>query len=569
VAGFSATRSSPNLSSHDLRIIALNNIAESLSQQAINQPDAVALVMPRKKLADGWAGDVLTYAELNEQVDAFARGMVVRGLQKGVRVAMMVPPSPMFFITFFALLRAGGIPILIDPGIGLKPLGQCLKEAEPELFIGISKAQWARRLLGWAKHTIRGTITVGGRWGQHTDRHLMKLGRAYRDSTALPEVHANDPAAILFTSGSTGIPKGVVYRHRHFQEQVRLIKETYQIEAGEIDCPTFPPFALFDPALGMTTVIPPMDFTRPASVNPAMLVGLIKHYQVTNLFGSPALMNTLTNYTQAQDVRLPSIKRVLSAGAPVSPKVVERMHRAIAERADIHTPYGATEGLPVATISGREILAGLAARHRNGFGICVGRPLSANQVKIIEITDKAVASFAETETLGIEAIGEICVMGPSITDQYWARPEQTKSAKIKDDTGRIWHRMGDVGWLDDAGRLWFCGRKSERVITPDGVLFTECVEGIVNATPGVYRSALVGLTHEGPTQRGYQEPVVVVELEAGYDEALVVQSIEEILQERPLTRGIQKVIVRPKLPVDIRHNAKIRRGELARSLSTV
>lgn len=541
----------------------MSNIAEALSHQAATQGDAVALIIPKKQTATGWVDERLTYRELNDQVEALARGLVVKGFSKGTRVALMVPPSPMFFISFFALMRAGCVPILIDPGIGLKPLKQCLAEAEPQVFMGIAKAQWARRILGWGKASIRHTITVGSRWAAISDRSLIQLGQVHKEATKLPTVSPDDPAAILFTSGSTGIPKGVVYRHRHFEAQVELVRETYNIKPGEIDCPTFPPFALFDPALGMTTVIPKMDFTKPASVDPKMLVSLIEHYQVTNLFGSPALMNTLTTHTQAHGIRLPALKRVLSAGAPVSPKVVERMHRVLNEAADIHTPYGATEVLPVATVSGRQIVSGLSARHRNGQGICVGKALSANQVKIIAIDDGVIEKLSDAEVLGAEAVGEICVTGPSVTDQYWARPEQTAEAKMVGEQGEVWHRMGDLGWLDDEGRVWFCGRKSERVVTIEGVLFTECVEGIVNAVSGVYRSALVGVSAKDAREGGVKTPIVVIELEPGKDKKIVIQAVKEELQRRPLTQSIHRVEVHAGLPVDIRHNAKIKRGVLA------
>ncbi len=545
----------------------MSNISNALSQQACTRPNAVALIIPKKKTASGWQDERLTYAELNEQVEALARGLVVKSIPKGTRVALMVPPSPMFFIAFFALMRAGCVPILIDPGIGLKPLKKCLGEAAPQIFMGIAKAQWARRFFGWGKTTVEQTITVGARWGQATDRGLMALGRVHKDTAALPTVDAYDPAAILFTSGSTGIPKGVVYRHGHFQAQVELIRDTYSIESGEVDCPTFPPFALFDPALGMTTVIPQMDFTKPAQVDPEMLVGLIQHYGVTNLFGSPALMNTLTRYTQQNEIKLPSLRRVLSAGAPVSPQVVERMHRALSTSADIHTPYGATEALPVATVSGRQILSGLSARHRNGLGICVGKCLSANEVKIIEITDAVIEKFEHARQLPIEAIGEICVHGPSVTEKYWSRPQQTALAKMTDGSNGIWHRMGDVGWLDEDGRLWFCGRKNERVITDSCVLYTECVEGIVNAIPGVYRSALIGLPRKDDLSNELQEPVIVIELDSHADQDVVLQEVQETLKLRPWTAQISKVQFRKKLPVDIRHNAKIGRAQLARELA--
>ena len=532
------------------------NIAQALTRQATTQPDGIALIIPRKRTKRGWTDRRYTYRELDQLSNRLAAGLSAEGIAPGTRVAFMVPPSLEFFALFFALFKAGAIPVLIDPGIGIKPLKTCLAEARPEVFLGITKAHLARLVLGWGRGHIKRLITVGPR--------LLWRGARYKDlaasstsSSRPPEVKPDDPAAILFTSGSTGIPKGVVYRQRHFAAQVELVRDSYAIRPGEVDLPTFPPFALFDPALGMTTVIPPMDFTRPARVDPAMLVSLIKEYSVTNLFGSPALMNTLTRHLEAQKIKLPGLKRVLSAGAPVHPRVIERIHRALAEHADIHTPYGATECLPVATISGRELSGGLSAGNRAGKGICVGKPLAANHVRVIAISDRPIDLAEQAVDVDRGEIGEICVWGPTVTDTYWAREQQTHEAKMTDAKGRIWHRMGDLGWQDEQGRLWFCGRKSERVRTAGGELYTECVEGPVNAVPGVYRSALVGLG-----EPGQQTPAVVIEAEPGADHDQIVPGVREIVQRF----GIERIEFSKGFPVDIRHNAKIRRHELAAQL---
>jgi len=538
------------------------NIAEALRAQAAERPDGVALIVPTRKRADGrWADRRWTWRQLNDLSDRLAVGLQRAEISPGTRIAFMVPPSLEFFAMFFALFRAGCVPVLIDPGIGLKPLKACLGEARPEVFIGVTRAQVARMLFGWARGHIKRCITVGAR--------PFGLGMRYRDLLSdnpsrfqPPQTDPDAPAAILFTSGSTGIPKGVVYRHRHFAAQVGLVRDTYAIRAGEVDLPTFPPFALFDPALGMTTVVPKMDFTRPARANPEMLTSLIEQYRVTSLFGSPALMNTLSRHLERCSEKLPTVRRVLSAGAPVSPDVVERMHLALAEKADIHTPYGATECLPVATIGGRELVGDLAAGNRAGKGICVGKPLDANRIAIIRTTDQPLARLTDSRAVESGEIGEICVSGPTVTDTYWQREAQTRLAKMVDDRGAIWHRMGDLGWIDENGRLWYCGRKSERVVTPEGTLYTECVEGIVNSVRGVYRSALVGL---GPDR--HKTPVVVVEPEAGQHKSTLVPRVAERMSEHQITTGIERIEIRKSLPVDIRHNAKIRRGELAESLS--
>ena len=533
------------------------HIADALRAQAVRQPDAPALIIPTRRVRGRWRDRRTSWRELDQLCDRLAAGLQRHGIGKGTRVAFMVPPSLEFFALFFALFKTGAVPVLVDPGIGLKSLKNCLGEARPEVFIGVTRAQIARMLFGWTRATVRHTITIGPR--------PFGRGLRYRNlldgpSTTFepPQTSPDDPAAILFTSGSTGIPKGVVYRHRHFLAQIELLRSTYSIEPGEVDLPTFPPFALFDPALGMTTVIPKMDFTRPARANPDMLVSMIEQYGVTNLFGSPALMNTLSRHLEHQKLRLPGLARVLSAGAPVAPDTVERMRAALNGDADLHTPYGATECLPVATISGAELIGPRSEANREGHGICVGRPLTANRIRIIRIEDQPIARLADSAEVEPGEIGEICVLGPTTTDCYWQREAQNRLAKMSDEDGATWHRMGDLGWLDQTGRLWYCGRKSERVETAAGPLYTECVEGIVNATRGVFRSALVGVGESGRSR-----PVVIIEPDRGSSEPGLVDRVHARLQAFAETELIDTVLQHPSLPVDIRHNAKIRRPRLA------
>jgi acyl-coenzyme A synthetase/AMP-(fatty) acid ligase len=240
------------------------------------------------------------------------------------------------------LFKAGAVPVLIDPGIGIKPLKTCLDEAWPEAFIGVTKAQIARKIFGWAPKVK--LITSGAKlgWGGLNTKQLRKLGQKSSGSV-LAATHPDEMAALLFTSGSTGIPKGVVYRHRHFMSQVEMLQSAFNIQPGEVDLPTFPPFALFDPAMGMTTVVPYMDPTRPAKADPELLLQSINRFKVTNIFGSPALLNVLGRYCEAQNIRMPGVRRIISAGAAVPVATIRRLQKALPEGSDIFTPYGATE----------------------------------------------------------------------------------------------------------------------------------------------------------------------------------------------------------------------------------
>jgi acyl-CoA synthetase (AMP-forming)/AMP-acid ligase II len=536
------------------------NIADALRRAAREAPERIAMRIPDGREADGSARwRTLSYRELDRGSDELAAGLAAVGIGPGVRSVLMVRPSEALFLLMFALFKAGAVPVLVDPGINRAALKACLAEARPEAFIGIPLAQAASLLLGWGRATIRTRVTVGATWfwGGHT----LDAVRA-RGVDATPAAGAGDPdalAAILFTSGSTGVPKGVEYTHANFLAQVALIREAFGIEAGEVDLPTFPPFALFDPGLGMTSVIPDMDPTRPGSADPRKLIAAIEAHGCTTLFGSPALLDNLTRHAEAHGITLPGLRRVLSAGAPVRPEVVERTYRMLPPQAEVWTPYGATECLPVAVIEGREILR-VRARTDEGGGICVGRPLAANRVRVIGIHDEAIAEWSDALELPPGAIGEITVAGPSATRAYFGRESATKLAKIREGA-RIVHRMGDVGYFDEEGRLWYCGRKSHRVVTRRGTLYSECVEGVFNAHPAVRRSALVGI---GP--RDDRMPAICIELAdrtQTTEWALIKAELRELGDRHPVSRGIREFLLHWGFPVDIRHNAKIGREQLA------
>ena len=532
------------------------NIAATLPRLAREQPDRVAMRCPG---ADGRYAPVLTYAQLDARSDAVAAGLGRYGIGRGTRTVVMVRPTPEFFLLMFALFKAGAVPVLVDPGIDRRALKQCLDEAEPEAFIGIPLAQCARLLLGWAR-SARRIVTVGARWGWGgtTLARVEKQGAGA--GPQLADTAPDDMAAILFTSGSTGVPKGVVYRHRHFTGQIDLLRDAFAMQPGGVDLPTFPPFALFDPALGLTSIIPDMDPTRPASADPEKLHAAIARFGVTQLFGSPALMKVLADHGRP----LPTLRRVTSAGAPVPPDTVARMRALLPDDAQFWTPYGATECLPVAVIEGRELEATREATE-SGAGTCVGRPVPPNQVRIIRIDDGAIADWTLAEPLPDGEVGEITVAGPTATDAYFNREAATRIAKIRERLPaggeRIVHRMGDVGYFDAQGRLWFCGRKTQRVETALGPLYTEQAEPIFNTHPDVRRTALVGVG-----EPGRQRAVLCFELlpeVAAMRRDAVAEDLRTLARRHPHTADIDIFLCHPGFPVDIRHNAKIGREKLA------
>ncbi|HCP48321.1 MAG TPA: peptide synthase [Deltaproteobacteria bacterium] len=498
----------------------------------------------------------MSFSELDQLSSSYARGFERVGISRGTRTVLMLKPSLDFFAVVFALFKVGAVVILADPRVGVGPLRRCLREVDPEAFVGIPLAHVARLVLGLP--TVKICVTRGPRlfWGGHKLQQL-------RDDREEPfPVTATDPdelAAILFTSGSTGIPKGAVYTHGIFDAQVRLLKQMFAFGADEVDLCTFPLFALFDPALGMTAVVPDMDASRPGSADPEKLVAAIEDQGCTTMFGSPALVRNLANFTAKEGRSLPMLRRVLSAGAPVPHDVLETMHKALRDEVEVFTPYGATEALPVCLIGSRTILKDTASGTAEGKGICVGRPVDEVTVRIISIGDEPIDQWSDDLQVAPGEIGEITVQGPIVTPGYFGRQDQTALAKIHGHDGGLIHRMGDLGWIDPEGRVWMCGRKAHRVQTAAGPLFTIPVERVFDNHAGVRRTALVGVGDPGA-----QLPVLLVEPnDAAHDTSALLDELRQLGERCATTEPIHDFLLHPEpFPVDIRHNAKIRREAL-------
>jgi olefin beta-lactone synthetase len=541
----------------------LTNIAAHLPKMARLQPHSPAVYFPEGRDRRGRVSYThTTFSQLDRESNRIAQGLETIGIHRGVRTVLMVPPSLDFFALTFALFKVGAVPVLIDPGMGIKNLKACLEEAAPEAFIGIPKAHIARLLFGWGKATIRTLLTVGPRlfWRGSSLTELIDPSAGNTD-TPLAETTADETAAILFTSGSTGVPKGAIYSHGNFCAQVDMLRSLYDIRPGEIDLPTFPLFALFAPALGMTSVIPDMDFTRPGSVDARKIIEAIENFGVTSMFGSPALINRVGRYGQAQNVKLPTLRRVISAGAPVPAAVLERFADMLGEETQIFTPYGATESLPVCSIGSREILEQTRQRTDQGQGVCIGQPVTGIELHIIAIDDQPITSLSDSLKVADGSIGEIVVKGPQVTAGYHNRPESNALAKIQDPAGGFFHRMGDLGYRDGEGRIWFCGRKAHRVESQDRTRFTIPCEAIFNTHPQVFRSALVGIG-----EPGRKRPVICLELESGVgksEQKRIRRELLEIAGRHEITANIHELLFHPAFPVDIRHNAKIFREKLA------
>ncbi len=539
------------------------NIADTLTARAQLQPHQEAVIFPSGRDAFGRVAYThLTFAQLDQLSTQVARGLLAKGIGQGLRTAFLVKPSLEFFVLTFALFKAKAVPVLIDPGIGIRSLRTCLKEAQAKAFLGIPAAHMARILFRWKGAGWTHLVSVSSRsfGSMICYQELLKAG-AHPSAPQLPMTRSEEQAAILFTSGSTGSPKGAVYTHANFLAQVRLLQKSLQIQPGERDLCTFPLFALFAPALGMTAVIPEMDFTRPGSVDPLKIKEAIDNFGIHNMFGSPALIKRVGAWGSEQGWHFPSLQRVISAGAPVPAPVIANFRKLLPESAQFFTPYGATESLPVAIAESRMLLEDTQFLTREGHGLCIGTPAPETEVRILRITDEAMPQFNTLDLMPVGQIGEIAVAGPQRTLAYEQRPEADRLAKaLEGSSGTIFHRMGDLGYLDSKGRLWFCGRRTQRVQSSQGPLYTIPCEAIFNQHPQIARSALIGLG-----KIPHQVPAICIEVHGTLSpkaRTILFAELRELALRYEHTRSIEHFFVHPRFPVDIRHNAKIFREKL-------
>jgi acyl-CoA synthetase (AMP-forming)/AMP-acid ligase II len=533
------------------------NTGSLLTRAALESPDLPAVISPA--FPDYRGRSSMTLAELDRASSAVASALTEEGFDPGDRAALAVGPGPDFHVLVYALFKAGVIPVIVDPGMGIRRAVACLADARPQGLVGGARAHLLSLVFSGAFKGLRKRVTVGRPWGWGGARYA-----AMRERPGPPrptaETAETDPAAILFTSGSTGPAKGVVYTHAMFRAQVESIRGAFGLKEGGTELVTFPLFGLFCPVLKITAAVADMDPVRPGNADPKKIVLSIARHGADSLFASPALLANIAAHLKARGATLPGLRTVICAGAPVRPAVVADMKSVLPPEARLYTPYGATEGMPLTAVEADEI-ANARGMSEQGFGICVGRPVEGCDVRVIAVSDRPVNGFSEKDMLPQGEVGELVAQGPVVAESYFDLPQANALSMTLGPDGGPWRRMGDTGWRDARGRVWFCGRKDQRVTAENGPLFTIPCESVFNNHPLVARSALVGIG-----EPGFQHPVVVIEpagkLSRERWKALV-RELATLAKSNPRTKGIATFLRKDSFPVDIRHNAKIGREKLA------
>jgi len=510
---------------------------------------------------------------LSKRVRQLAAGLVRAGVKPGDRVSLLIPPSADLTAVLYACLRIGAVVVVADAGLGLPGLTRAVRGARPDHVIGALPGLTVARAFSWPGQKISTTtlplpsaLALGVR---HSLGEIARLGA----DESLPEPPAASAvAAVLFTSGSTGPAKGVVYTHAQLEAVRDALSSQYDVGVGTGLVAGFAPFALLGPALGARSVTPDMNVTSPRTLTAKATARAAAAADASVVFLSPAALANVVATADALDafdtMALAGVHTFLSAGAPVPESLLAAAGR-LMPNATPHTPYGMTEGLLMTdiTLEGIRAAAEDAAALPEGEhagGVCVGRPAGSVRVRIAALDSDGMPAGEPSEQPGVT--GEIVLSAPHLKQSYdrlWATnriADADSVPAVAGERGERWHRTGDVGHLDSAGRLWVEGRLPHVIVTAGGVITPVGPEQKIESLLGVNRAALAGI---GP--RGTQQLVAVLETEPAASRPAALGNSELAAAVRHATGlDIAAVLVVAALPTDIRHNSKIDRSALSR-----
>ena len=536
------------------------NVAELIEREATKSPHHPAIIFPQGEKTFSY-----TYEELIKKSCFLSYAFQSSGIKKGDRILFFVKPSLHFSAIAFSLFKLGAIPVFIDPGMGLSNLLRCVRKTKPSYFISERKGIILKWIFRKTFSSLKKTFCTKSFFFYDSIEKILKEEKS--GPILFPKVSETDKASLIYTSGGTGSPKGVWYDHGMFRAQVELLKSEFSYTSSDKDLPGFPLFSMMTIAMGVTSVIPEMDPSSPGTCDPSKIVKNIEEFKVTTIAGSPAIWERVGNYCQEKGITLESVRALIMFGAPI-PKRLHKIFEDILPNGTSYTPYGATECLPVSNISWKTIQEASLPETFPYNAICIGKNIEPCQVRIIQETNKKNLSLSETKELPSYEIGEIIAKGRQASPAYLGEYEANEESKIKDQNS-FWHKMGDLGFKDAEGKLWFCGRKAHKVTSSSTGkdYFSLPTELLFNDHPEIKKTALIKLRCGNKI-----EPALSIE-RLQQEEKLspeAAKSFKKELLSRAAQGGhneISKFFLHKSLPVDRRHNIKIDRKALSEHFS--
>lgn len=529
----------------------MKNVSEFIRQMSELYPNKDSIIAPKRDKYVKY-----TFLELEQRINKLCHKLSSLDIGAGDKVLILIKPNIDFCVITFALFRLGAVAVFIDPGMPKKMLLKCIHDLKPDILLGLPIIHFLSSLFPKTFSSIRVYITNSRYDGLLRAKSLYQSLETYSCDRDIYIPYEGELAAILFTSGGTGAAKGVEYTHDIFINQTTMLQKEFNLKAQDKDIPGFPLFSFFTLSMGMTSIIPDMNFAKPAKCNPKKIVKNILDHQATFLAGSPAIWERVAKYCVENKIELPSVRFAVMFGAPVSFKIHENFQK-ILPHGDSATPYGATECLPVTNINGSDVLSKYKSMSQKGAGMCVGHPLKGVELKIIEITEGPINEFKSITELPDERIGEIIVSSENVTKKYYNNEKATSLAKIMQGS-KVWHRMGDVGYLK-SGQLWFCGRVKHSFRFENHFIFPVCYELIFDELPELEKTALVA---------GKMGPALFIKSKKK-DVQFIQDKINLSKSDFPELTNLKEFYFRKKFPVDIRHNIKIDRTKLSNEIRGV
>jgi acyl-CoA synthetase (AMP-forming)/AMP-acid ligase II len=522
------------------------NLTEHIFRIANESPD-------RKLFIDG---NDTSFGEFCHIIDGYGALFGKCGVVAGSKCIVLISPSVNMFAVSFALFRMGAVPVMIDPGMGIKAMVRALDKVEAGFVIGMPKTLLIKLLFPAKLKSVSKWIYVpysrNATYGFSLISNSLPQGKC---PVSIPG--PKDIAAIFFTSGSTGAAKGVIYQQSQLESQMKILEKHFSYTSNERDLCTFPLIGFFAISRGLSIALARMDMSRPSTMNPSKVIEDLNHHKSTLMFCSPMVLSKLTEYVEKKKITIKTLKHLHIAGAAVNPELIRRFKNHLPQNAIINTPYGATEALPIASISDNEVLD--ISTNSTGKGVCVGKALERISIKIIAVDDGSISLIEETREVDQGSIGEIMVSGENVTQAYLSNKEANDMHKVFDEKrAKYWHRMGDLGYLDKEQNIWIVGRKAHRIETGNRIYYTLPVEQVFNTHKDVERSALVGIHNHNNVI-----PVICIELKMrSLPKPKIRKELKNLAEKYSVTEGIKIFLFHKQLPVDPRHNAKIFREKL-------